>query len=106
MTEPKTNGDAVAKPELEPIKTDKDYLGIPNTSSPTALSPPDGVNIFDETIPHPEEVPHRNLVLCFDGTGDQFDADVSIYHLMSSAINSELSNHMARIPISSHFFQC
>lgn len=28
-------------------------------------------------IPNREEFPHRTLVLCFDGTGDQFDSDVS-----------------------------
>ena len=39
-------------------------------------------NPFDEIIPDPDEVHHRNLVLCFDGTGDQFEADVSIYSLM------------------------
>ncbi|KZP04656.1 hypothetical protein FIBSPDRAFT_923299 [Athelia psychrophila] len=34
-------------------------------------------NRFDDIIPHPDEVDHRNLVLCFDGTGDQFDSDNS-----------------------------
>lgn len=34
-------------------------------------------NSFDEIIPHPDEVKCRNLILCFDGTGDQFDDDVS-----------------------------
>lgn len=34
---------------------------------------------FDEIIPHPSIIKNgaRNLVLCFDGTGDQFDDDNS-----------------------------
>src|SRR5882762_2599318 len=85
MIELKTNGNARPiknKPELEPIKVGGDYPDIPNTYSPTAVSsPPNSFGNFDEIIPHPDEVPHRNLVLCFDGTGDQFDADVSIFRL-------------------------
>jgi hypothetical protein len=77
-TEPNANGAAAPskpKPGLEPIQTGGDYPGVPNTNSPTSSSEL-GHNPFDEIIPHPSEVPHRNLILCFDGTGDQFDADV------------------------------
>ena len=69
-----------------------DYPDIPNAESPSSSSPakdyPNGdvndhdtkyhANPFDEIIPDPEQVHHRNLVLCFDGTGDQFDADVGV----------------------------
>ena len=93
------------KPRPTPIQTNTmkdDYPDILNADSPRTsinfvsakdeYSPGDGneynpmtghgkytVNPFDEIIPHPDEVHHRNLVLCFDGTGDQFDADVSTY---------------------------
>jgi uncharacterized protein (DUF2235 family) len=76
MAEPNTNGGAGAvnsKPVLEPITIDGDNLNMPSTDSPTSA----GVNPFYEVIPHPDEVHHRNLVLCFDGTGDQFDTDNS-----------------------------
>ena len=94
------------KPRPTPIQTTTmkdDYPDIPNAESPKTsinftssakddYSPADGseydpkaghgndtANPFDEIIPHPDEVHHRNLILCFDGTGDQFDADVSTY---------------------------
>ncbi|KAJ8085202.1 hypothetical protein AAF712_003504 [Marasmius tenuissimus] len=38
------------------------------------LSPPPSL---DDVIPEPDEHRHRTLVLCFDGTGDQFDDDNS-----------------------------
>jgi len=53
------------------------------TESPIPLSPTSqdseqtAINPVDEIIPHPDEVKHRNLILCFDGTGDQFDGDNS-----------------------------
>ena len=72
-----------------------DYPDIPNAESPSSSSPvkeyPNGdvtghdikyhANPFDEIIPDPDQVHHRNLVLCFDGTGDQFDADVCVCSL-------------------------
>ena len=77
---------AAAKPALQPIQVTRDkndqYPEIKDTESPTEESgqaTPLGHPIstaFDEIIPHPDDVHHRNLVLCFDGTGDQFDGDV------------------------------
>jgi hypothetical protein len=108
MTEPKKNDDAKPpkdKPELEPINTGGDYPDFPNTYSPTAVSSASGGGLFDEIIPPPEDVPHRNLVLCFDGTGDQFDADVTIYCL--PVVYHQLPDDItSRIPISSRSFQC
>ncbi|KAF7976182.1 hypothetical protein HWV62_7344 [Athelia sp. TMB] len=76
-----------AKPALQPIQVtrekDDQYPEIKDTESPTDESgpaTPHGHPIstaFDEIIPHPDDVHHRNLVLCFDGTGDQFDGDNS-----------------------------
>jgi uncharacterized protein (DUF2235 family) len=40
-------------------------------------------------MPHPEDTekhPNRTLILCFDGTGDQFDDDVSLYAFCDSII--------------------
>lgn len=88
-----------AKPSLQPLQTEvcnksDSYPDIKDSDSPTEKYsssssprkvdekrvPGSGVpipNHFDHIIPHPEDVHHRNLVLCFDGTGDQFDSDVS-----------------------------
>ncbi|KIM78387.1 hypothetical protein PILCRDRAFT_75759 [Piloderma croceum F 1598] len=78
MTQPIVNGVAETKPKpgLRPIQTN--YSGIPNTYSPTSTTAGGITNPYDEIIPHPDKVHHRNLVLCFDGTGDQFDADVRL----------------------------
>jgi hypothetical protein len=88
MTEPKTNGSARpidSRPRLEPITIDGDYPDFPNTCSPTAASSAtNDMDMFDEIIPHPDEVHHRNLVLCFDGTGDQFDGDVIFLYISSA----------------------
>lgn len=66
-----------------PIQVNSNHPEIVDTNSPTQDSTiPFGTcsicNDFDEIIPHPEDVHHRNLVLCFDGTGDQFDRNVSV----------------------------
>ena len=52
------------------LSTDKPLASRnwPSTSLP---------HITDEVIPPGHG--HRTLVLCFDGTGDQFDADVSCF---------------------------
>ena len=53
-------------------------LILPSTlpiSNGASTSLPLSVDITDEVIPPVHT--HRTLVLCFDGTGDQFDADVS-----------------------------
>lgn len=73
------------RPTLEPLDIKEDYADIPNAGSPTPLTiVGSDNNPFDEIIPHPEDVKHRNLVLCFDGTGDQFDADVCTYDVVVS----------------------
>jgi len=64
------------RPPLEPLQIKENFSDIPQaSSSPTTLLP--NSNPYDEIIPHLDEVKHRNLILCFDGTGDQFDADNS-----------------------------
>ncbi|KAJ7053865.1 hypothetical protein C8F01DRAFT_503659 [Mycena amicta] len=51
------------------------YSGFPKRSSPPPM-PVNGRKLnLEETIPPENE--HRTLVLCFDGTGDQFDDDNS-----------------------------
>ena len=108
MAETRTNGVASSingKPELQPIKVGQVYDNIPTALSPTVSSATTGVDKFDEIIPHPDEVPHRNLVLCFDGTGDQFSSDVSPYHPIRS-LPLTLINTMPRTPMSSPSFPC
>jgi hypothetical protein len=90
MAEPQANGPTEPldrKPELPPIKVDGNYTGVPNVKSPDGISGKPNSNPFDEIIPHANEVHHRNLILCFDGTGDQFDADVNICRLITAAIS-------------------
>ncbi|KAG1742634.1 uncharacterized protein EDB91DRAFT_1221578 [Suillus paluster] len=70
-----------------------DYPEVPNVpSSPTSsgqgLSHP-----FDAIIPPAHT--HRTLVLCFDGTGDQFDSDNSnIVQLFSMLVKDDPSQQM------------
>lgn len=73
----------------EAATQDSTSLGIENiekTTSPkplvgTASRPPlrERTTFDARTLPPviPPDHPHRTLVLCFDGTGDQFDADNS-----------------------------
>jgi hypothetical protein len=79
MAQPIVNGVGSTKPKpgLQPIQTGN-YPGTPNTYSSTSTTAGGITNPYDEIIPHPDKVHHRNLVLCFDGTGDQFDADVRL----------------------------
>ncbi|KAH7926859.1 hypothetical protein BV22DRAFT_1086180 [Leucogyrophana mollusca] len=81
-----------SQPSRFSLTFEDDYPDIPNVLSPNgesereSLSAPSHANLkgnvdkqsghpYDEIIPH--EHLHRTLVLCFDGTGDQFDADNS-----------------------------
>ncbi|KAF7307637.1 Zn(2)-C6 fungal-type domain-containing protein [Mycena indigotica] len=50
------------------------YSGFPKRTSPTPMESRRCVNL-EETVPPTND--HRTLVLCFDGTGDQFDDDNS-----------------------------
>ena len=97
---PPSSQKRVPTPIQTAISTTTTKDDMPNTDSPGSSSAkgcPSGeasdyhltchggkyrANPFDEIIPDPDEVHHRNLVLCFDGTGDQFEADVSIYSLV------------------------
>ncbi|KAF8899389.1 hypothetical protein BD779DRAFT_1431850 [Infundibulicybe gibba] len=57
-----------------PLKDDQ-YPDFTKTTSPRGDTT-DSFNL-DEIIPPPHPRRHRTLVLCFDGTGDQFDDDNS-----------------------------
>lgn len=71
------------KPALQPLQLNGNYSDIPDTNSPISEKRTVDEKVieheFDEIIPHLDEVHHRNLILCFDGTGDQFDGDVCRY---------------------------
>ena len=55
-------------------------------------------------IPEIDEKRRRTLVLCFDGTGDQFDADVSsIANALPAAL---IDSRPTRIPMSSSSSRC
>ena len=76
------NGDR--KPLLNNIIVENDYPEFPNVSSDPGSSGsgsplPSGVEDkyhMDEIIPSKHS--NRTIILCFDGTGDQFDEDVRI----------------------------
>ncbi|KIK76154.1 hypothetical protein PAXRUDRAFT_170739 [Paxillus rubicundulus Ve08.2h10] len=54
------------------------YAEIPNAlNSPSGATPPPSTVIGSTADVIPPTHTHRTLVLCFDGTGDQFDADNS-----------------------------
>ncbi|KAG6887986.1 hypothetical protein C0995_011181 [Termitomyces sp. Mi166 len=48
-------------------------------NGPSVLQPPEQARTIRPEFPEviPPEHDHRTLILCFDGTGDQFDADNS-----------------------------
>ncbi|KAI0066519.1 hypothetical protein BV25DRAFT_1395427 [Artomyces pyxidatus] len=68
---------AVPRTELPNIQTGDGPVSDTPQSSPgqQTLSPSNSV-VFDDTV-IPASHDYRTLVLCFDGTGDQFDADNS-----------------------------
>ena len=99
------NGDR--KPLLNNIVVENDYPEFPNVSSdPDGLgsgsgSPsPSGVGDkyhMDEIIPSKHS--NRTIILCFDGTGDQFDEDVRIILIQKEYPRLTCTN-VSRIPIS------
>ena len=61
-----------------PLSSSSDKPLIPPLTLPTngaSASLPLSTDATDEVIPPVHT--HRTIVLCFDGTGDQFDSDVS-----------------------------
>lgn len=62
---------------------------------------PSSVEATDDVIPPAHT--HRTLVLCFDGTGDQFDTDVSSPGILPLSL---LMMHYPRTRTSSSSFPC
>ena len=86
-----------------PIQTN---LKIPLSASTAGKDslPSVGPGAYDTTVIPPSHGA-RTLVLCFDGTGDQFDADVRIYALTAAHVHlADLV--LSRIPISFSFSLC
>ena len=75
-----TNNDK--KPLLNDIVVENDYPEFPNVSSdPSDPASPLSSGVEDKY--HMDEIiplrhTNRTIILCFDGTGDQFDDDVRI----------------------------
>ena len=108
---------------LPPLDLDIN-MPVPNPSSPalpapiqtnltTPLSsssgkdslPSSGPGAYDTRVIPPSHSA-RTLVLCFDGTGDQFDTDVRKYILSPSAHVLLADQVPFRIPISYSYFRC
>jgi hypothetical protein len=84
---------------LNPIQT---HLETPiSTSSSEDSFSSAGLGARDDTvIPSDNDARARTLVLCFDGTGDQFNMDVRAYRLSSSSHVLPADQVLSRIPIS------
>ncbi|KAJ8584078.1 hypothetical protein M405DRAFT_798490 [Rhizopogon salebrosus TDB-379] len=77
------------QPRPPPLVLD-DYPGVPNVSSPSGQG---SSHPYDDIIPPAHT--HRTLVLCFDGTGDQFDSDNSnIVQLFSMLVKDDPAQQM------------
>jgi hypothetical protein len=71
-----------SRPPPLPIET---QLTSPIKSTESTRTPPSvGPKAYDETVVPPSHDGIRTLVLCFDGTGDQFDSDVYTYTFLYS----------------------
>lgn len=70
--------DAVEDQDVEISEEEEEKRRSPKTpKSPIGEELPPRPFNLEETIPPTNE--HRTLILCFDGTGDQFDDDVSTW---------------------------
>jgi uncharacterized protein (DUF2235 family) len=71
------SAESSARPTLTKTFVDDEITGsFARNAAVKAELGPDKVNIH-EIIPDPSEITRRNLIVCFDGTGDQFDLDNS-----------------------------
>ena len=86
-----------------PIQTNLKYPLPPPTGVESL--PSIGPGAYDNTVIPPSH-DARTLVLCFDGTGDQFDTDVRTYMPSSSAHVQFVNQVPFRIPISYSFSLC
>ena len=75
--------DEVYMPALPPALPSRPCIPPPPAPArPPAMAQPTPVDVNSiRIIPEIDAKRRRTLVLCFDGTGDQFDADVSICRL-------------------------
>ncbi|KAL0959660.1 hypothetical protein HGRIS_011362 [Hohenbuehelia grisea] len=74
-----TNGHAQEATVASVLSDTETLAASPTTSKITAKLSPDALPMFNADSPSiiPPIHPYRTLVMCFDGTGDQFDADNS-----------------------------
>ena len=65
-----------------------------------------GLGSYDSNVIPPYH-DARTLVVCFDGTGDQFNADVRAYMMLPLSVHVQLAHHVPfRIPTSYSFSLC
>lgn len=93
--------------------TQSQFPEFPNAMDPTAESqdnnpPPIQKEGTVDPCTYPLVIPpkhsNRTLVLCFDGTGDQFDADNSnVVRLVSLLKKDDSTKQMVYYQVSSHF---
>ena len=86
----------------QPIRT---QLTDPTDTLDKTQSPPSaGPDAYDPSVVPPSKQ-HRTIVLCFDGTGDQFDADVCVIYPCSQC-PPHRPNLARRIRTSFSSFRC
>lgn len=102
--------DNTAVPALKAVSSSPSAYDEPQF--PASESPKGGGSALGETLATPVTIPpdhlpgnYRTLVLCFDGTGDQFDADNSnIVQLVALLKKSDRSKQMVYYQVSCFCF--
>jgi uncharacterized protein (DUF2235 family) len=67
---------ASSQGRLLPLPIDTELANPLSFTESTRTPPSVGPGAYDASVVPPSHPDYRTLVLCFDGTGDQFDADV------------------------------
>jgi hypothetical protein len=96
---PESKSEPSTVPLPKPIRT---QLTDPTDSMDKTQTPPSvGPRVYDTSVIPPSHGA-RTIVLCFDGTGDQFDADVcaiSLFTMSSSPIEISIAEFEHRAAV-------
>ena len=76
---------STAAPPSRPTPIETRLISTQLSTDSTQTPPSVGPGAYDDSVVPPSHGIARTLVLCFDGTGDQFDTDVCEYSLICVA---------------------